>query len=122
MKFSEDNLNQGYFISAYTAEHIVINGRALANSFVLAPDAVIEHWSVADVSQLRPEHFEAVLELRPEIVLIGTGSTLKFPDIAHYAQVINQGIGVEAMDTGAACRTYNILLGEGRRVVAALIL
>lgn len=122
MKFSEDNLNEGYFISAYNADHIVINGRGLASSFVLAPDEVIEHWPVTEISQLSAEHFDAVLSLRPEIVLIGTGTVLKFPDISCYGEIINHGIGVEVMDTGAACRTYNILLGEGRRVVAGLIL
>lgn len=122
MKFSEENLNEGYFISAYDQNQIVINGRSLQSSFVLAPDTVIEHWPVTDIAQLLPEHFAAVLSLKPEMVLLGTGAKLTFPEVACYAEIINHGIGVEVMDTGAACRTYNILLGEGRRVVAGLIL
>lgn len=122
MKFSEDKPDEGYFITAYDQEQIVINGRSLRNSFVLAPDAVIEHWSAGSVDELSSDHFDSVLDLSPEIVLLGTGGVLRFPDVAVYAQIINQGIGVEVMDTGAACRTYNILLGEGRRVVAGLIL
>jgi len=122
MKFSEDKPDEGYFITAYDQEQIVINGRSLRSSFVLAPDSVIEHWSAGSVEELSSHHFDSVLGLSPEIVLLGTGEALRFPDVAVYAQIINQGIGVEVMDTGAACRTYNILLGEGRRVVAGLIL
>ena len=122
MKFSEDPLNEGYYITAYDQGQIVINGRSLQSSFVLAPDAVIEHWPVPSITQLSPEHFEAVLGLKPEMVLLGTGAVLTFPEVSCYAEIINHGIGVEIMDTGAACRTYNILLGEGRRVVAGMIL
>jgi uncharacterized protein len=122
MKFSEEKPDEGYFITAYDQSQIVINGRSLRSSFVLAPNAVIEHWSVGSVDELTESHFDSVLGLHPEIVLLGTGEVLRFPDLALYAQIINQGIGVEVMDTGAACRTYNILLGEGRRVVAGLIL
>jgi len=122
MKFSEEKPDEGYYITAYDQEQIVINGRSLRSSFVLAPDAVIEHWSVGSADELTENHFDSVLSLSPEIVLLGTGMVLRFPDVAIYAQIINQGIGVEVMDTGAACRTYNILLGEGRRVVAGLIL
>jgi uncharacterized protein len=63
-----------------------------------------------------------VLALQPELVLIGTGETLRFPAVEHYACLIQQNIGVEIMDSTAACRTYNILLGEGRNVVAGIIL
>jgi uncharacterized protein len=122
MKFSEDKPEEGYYISAYDQSQILINGRSLRSSFVLAPDEVIEHWSVDSVDALSESHFDSVLNLRPEIVLLGTGDVLRFPDVGVYAQIINQGIGVEVMDTGAACRTYNILLSEGRRVVAGLIL
>jgi uncharacterized protein len=122
MKFSEDQPNEGYYITAYDQGQIVISGRSLQSSFVLAPDEVIEHWSVTGIEQLTAKHFDAVLRLRPEIVLLGTGMVLRFPEVGLYAQIINQGIGVEVMDTGAACRTYNILLSEGRRVVAGLIL
>jgi len=122
MKFSEDKPNEGYYITAYDQGQIVINGRSLRNSLVLAPDTVVEHWPVSGIDQLATAHFDTVLELDPEIVLLGTGTSMRFPAVALYAQIINRGIGVEVMDTGAACRTYNILLSEGRRVVAGLIL
>ena len=68
-----------------------------------------------------PDHMAAIAELKPEIVLIGTGAKLTFPDRALLAPLYKAGIGVEIMDTPAACRTYNILLGEGRGVLAAVI-
>ncbi|MGB5397728.1 MAG: Mth938-like domain-containing protein [Gammaproteobacteria bacterium] len=122
MKFSEDNLGEGYYITAYDTGRILVNGRGFEQSFILAPDALLESWAVGDISQLAASHFEPILALKPELVLLGTGTTLRFPEVACYAQIINLGIGVEVMDTGAACRTYNILMGEGRRVVAGLIL
>ena len=71
--------------------------------------------------ELTDAHFTPLAELRPELVLFGSGAALRFPRPAWVRRLIEAGIGVETMDTGAACRTYNILAGEGRRVVAALL-
>jgi uncharacterized protein len=76
---------------------------------------------VTAIEGLAADHFAAIVELAPEIVLLGTGARFTFPMPALLAPLYKAGIGVEAMDTPAACRTYNILLGEGRNVVAALI-
>jgi len=122
MKFSEDNLGEGYYITAYETGRILVNGRGFEHSFIIAPDALVENWAVSHITQLVPTHFESILTLDPELVILGTGIALQFPEVASYAQIINRGIGVEVMDTAAACRTYNILMGEGRRVVAGLIL
>ena len=84
-------------------------------------DRVIADWPLASVDELGADHAAAILEMKPEIVLLGTGRTFAFPDRARLAPLYNAGIGVEVMDTSAACRTYNILLGEGRNVVAALV-
>jgi uncharacterized protein len=83
---------------------------------------LIEHWEPGHIDDLRTRHLEPLLQLQPELVLIGTGKTLRFPSVEHYACLIQQNIGVEIMDSAAACRTYNILLGEGRNVVAGIIL
>jgi uncharacterized protein len=122
VKFSEDNTDGGYYIQKYEHDHIIINDRRFISSLIICPDAVIEHWPPRSVTALQPEHFKALLELSPEVVLLGVGDRLVFPSVAVYANLIEHGIGVEVMDTGAACRTYNILMGEGRRVVAGLIL
>ena len=122
MKFSEDKIDQGYYVSGYDAGVIVVNGSPKTASFVISHQELIEDWEPAHVDELRSRHLEPVLALQPELVLIGTGETLRFPAVEHYACLIQQNIGVEIMDSTAACRTYNILLGEGRNVVAGIFL
>ena len=82
----------------------------------------VKEWPIGSVDELQADHLAAILELKPTIVLLGTGAKFQFPDPARLAPLYKAGIGVEVMDTPAACRTYNILLGEGRDVLAALIL
>lgn len=122
MKFAEDDPGEGYFITAYDEKSIQINGRDFDSSLVVAPDALDTHWPPTSIDTLQSEHFRHIIEFKPELVLLGTGLKLTFPAIETYAELIKLGTGVEVMDTGAACRTYNILMGEGRRVIAGLIL
>jgi uncharacterized protein len=74
-----------------------------------------------DIERLRPEHFAPVLELDPELVLVGTGATQRFLPAQTTSPLLQAGVGFEVMDTAAACRTFNILLAEGRRVVGAFL-
>ena len=122
MKFAEDNLNEGYFITSYEPKKLMVNGRTISSRIIIAPDQLIEDWSIESIDELSSNHTDDIIQFKPELVLIGTGNKLTFPDVATYSTLINMGIGVDVMDTGAACRTYNILSGEGRRVVAGLIL
>ena len=122
MKFAEDDPSKGYFISAYDETGVSINGERYETSLVIAPDALQTEWPPGAIDELCSEHFQSIIELRPELVLLGTGPNLRFPPVETYAALIQAGIGVEIMDTGAACRTYNILVSESRRVVAGLIL
>ncbi len=78
-------------------------------------------WAPRNHQDLRAEHFDAVLALRPELVILGSGPTLKFFHPQLLRALIDARIGVETMDTAAACRTYNVLVSEGRRAVAALL-
>jgi uncharacterized protein len=82
----------------------------------------VERWDAASFEALAPAHFEALLKLKPEIVLVGTGKTLRFPSPQLTRPLALAQVGFEAMDTKAACRTYNILTGEGRQVVAAILI
>jgi len=93
-----------------------------SQSLVVANTQLNENWDIASIELLTPNHIDLVLSFKPELILIGTGSKLTFPAIEVYAGIIERGIGVDFMDTGAACRTYNILMSEGRDVVAGLIL
>jgi uncharacterized protein len=110
-----------FLVSGYGVDHFLINGVRHGASLLVLPDEVVADWA-DDFAQLKPEHFDAIALRAPEIVLLGSGVKQRFPAPALYAGLIKAGIGVEVMSTPAACRTYNILAAEGRRVAAALIL
>ncbi len=93
----------------------------IKGSFVLSPRHLLRDWPPIDIDSLQAQHLEAIIELQPELVLLGTGPQLTFPDQKILMGLHQQRIGVEVMDTAAACRTYNILMAEGRFVVAGLI-
>lgn len=110
-------------ITHYDAEFVQVGARRVSGpSMVVCPDRVLEQWGVANVAALAACDFQKLLELTPEVVLLGTGSRLRFPPPPLTRCLTEARIGLEVMDLGAACRTYNILAGEGRRVAAALIL
>ena len=122
MKFSEDKITQGYHVTGYEPGTIYVGGVPKTASFIISLELLVDNWAPAHIDQLCASHMQPLLDLQPELVLIGTGETLKFPSAEHYACLIGQNIGVEIMDSAAACRTYNILLGEGRKVAAGIIL
>ncbi len=122
MKFSEDYNPSANVINAYSDTEIIINRRPFTQSLIVSNFALIEDWPLQHIDELGPELLQPMLELQPEVILIGTGQNIQFPHPGTYASVINQGIGIEFMDSGAACRTYNILLSEERRVVAGIVL
>ncbi len=114
---------EGYLYVRSVGENgITLIDRELTDSFLLAPDCAVEHWPVHEVGALGADHIGALLDLQPELVLLGTGVRQAFPPAAFMASFLRKGIGIEAMDNAAAARTYNLLAGEGRRVVAAFIL
>ena len=86
------------------------------------PDRIMADWNVQSFESLASQDIEALAALKPELVLIGTGDRLRFPDPRLLASLASARIGAEVMDTRAACRTYNILAEEGRNVAAALII
>jgi uncharacterized protein len=108
-------------VRAYSTGEVRIGERSLQHSCLLRADR-IEAWRPQRLSQLTLQDWEPVFELQPEIVVLGSGSAQRFPDSRLMAAVLARGIGLEVMDTGAACRTYNILVTEDRPVVAALLL
>lgn len=125
MRFSEADDSSGDLIDAYGDEGFLIGGRRFTRGLILAPGWIQEGWGPPHPADLSLEHIEALLAIDPEgrtqVVVIGTGATQIFPDPRVYFAVAGRGIGFEVMDTGAACRTYNILVTEGRRVVAGLL-
>ena len=98
-----------------------VNADEYRESLVLTPDAVFPGAAPGGYAALTAADFAALLVHRPEIVLLGTGDTQRFAHPQVYQALTDARIGVEVMDTRAACRTFNILAGEGRRVVALLL-
>lgn len=97
-----------------------INRERHTGSLILLPDA-LSGWPVTGFDELTAGHLAELLDYRPALVLLGTGTRHRFPHPSLYRRLLEAGIGVEHMSTAAACRTYNILAGEGRAVAAALI-
>lgn len=108
--------------SGYGAGYVVVNNKRYENSMITMPDKIIEDWQAPTVEKLTEEHFELLIPYEPEIILLGTGATLRFPSPLVTKNLLESKIGVEVMDTNAACRTYNILMAEGRNVAAALLI
>jgi len=109
-------------IRAYKPGMIQINDKILNNSLIITPDQLIENWQPQTIGELTTESLASIPGLQPDILLIGTGTKMAFISVEIYGELINQGIGVEIMDTSAACRTFNALTAENRNVVAALII
>jgi uncharacterized protein len=108
--------------TGYGDGYVEVGGTRYRESLVVNAERIVLDWPARSVDMLSADHIAAIVELKPEIVLIGTGAQFQFPEPMLLAPLQKAGIGVEVMDTHAACRTYNILLGEGRNVAAALIL
>ena len=122
VKIEHDTPQGRNAFTGYGAGYVEVNRKRYTASLVVSAERLVTDWPATSVDALAADHLAAILELKPEIVLLGTGAALRFPDAARLAPLHQARIGVEVMDTPAACRTYNILLGEGRDVVAALIL
>ncbi|SDY38643.1 Uncharacterized conserved protein, contains Mth938-like domain [Allochromatium warmingii] len=121
MKFSEADHSSGYRIDSYGAGWIGLAGRCYTESLILTPTTIITPWEPVSLAALRPQHLTPLVDLAPHVVLIGSGEAPALLDVALYAPLLAAGIGVEVMTTAAACRTYNILMAEGRTVAAGLI-
>ena len=106
--------------SAYGAGFVTVNNVRYEKCVVVSPQAVIE-WRVSGFEALTAADFGFIESLKPEIVILGTGAVQRFPRPELTRALVATGVGVEVMDSRAACRTYNILATEGRRVVAAIL-
>ena len=122
MDLSLDRPESFLFVRRTAKDRITVVDRDIDASFLLAPDQLIENWPVADARMLAPAHADPILELQPELVLLGSGERQVFPPAAFLAAFLSRGIGIEVMDNAAAARTYDLLAGEGRRVVVGFIL
>ena len=121
MKFHEDR-TAANIVTAWGEGEIRVRDEPIRNSVILTPDRIIHPWSGRSIDTLTVEDLAPVLALTPAILVLGTGRRLAFPAPALQGAILARGIGLEVMDTPAACRTFNILVHEGRSVAAALII
>ncbi len=122
MKFALDGEARGFAIHSYSEGEVVIQDRVFRGSLALTPEQLLDQGFPNSTDALDEAHFKRLEALGPEVVLVGSGKRQRFPRMELYAPLLQRGVGVEVMSTPAACRTYNILLAEGRRVCALLIL
>ena len=122
MKLHLSNPGDTKLFTAHGADHVMVNGERHERSIVVLAEEVRVDWSILAFDQLEETHFAYFLALKPDVLLLGTGSRQRFPHPRLYRALTDAGIGVECMDTPAACRTYNILVAEDRKVVAAILI
>ncbi len=122
MHFVQEDFSSALLIRGYDNGEIRVGDQTYKHSIILTHQRIIDDWRPQSKDELEAGDFELIRSLDAEILLLGTGPTLSFPSPALTAPLLEAGIGVEVMDTAAACRTFNVLLSEGRPVVAALLL
>ncbi|MEW8506246.1 MAG: Mth938-like domain-containing protein [Candidatus Thiodiazotropha sp.] len=122
MKFILDDSGEGHPIQRYDQGEVTVSGVVYRENSIVLPDRIISPWRPSDFLDLNMDDFGFLAELAPEIVILGTGAKQRFPHPGLTEPLMQRRIGLEVMDTAAACRTYNILMSEGRRVAAGLFM
>ncbi len=122
MKLHSSATQQYQTVTAYDESSVEINAIRFAHSLIVLPELAPMRWEVAHFTQLQASHFEAIDALQPDVVILGTGARQHFIHPKHISSLTSRRIGVECMDSKAACRTYNILMAEGRKVALAIII
>ena len=121
MKLHAERIEGTNAIARHGPDGVIVNGREHRRSVIVPWQGQVIDWPADRFETLAAAHFEAIAALKPELVIFGSGPRLRFPKPALLRPLIDARVGVETMDTPAACRTYNVLLAEGRSVVAALL-
>ncbi len=121
MKLQPDATN-GPTITGYGAGWVDVNGQKFSGHLMVNAQSGASLWTCPGFESLLPEHFDLFADMQPELIIFGSGERIRFPHPSCLQNLYARRIGVETMDTFAACRTFNFLAGEGRRVIAALLL
>lgn len=122
MKFQLDEPQGGNSISRHDGSRVWVNGQVHSRSLLVPWRGAVQDWAPSRFEDLQASHFEQMLACKPELVIFGSGSRIRFARPALYRALIEARIGIETMDLAAACRTYNVLASEGRAVLAALLI
>ncbi len=121
MKLNLTQADGNHLVTGYGEGWVQIDQNRLTAGFILTAEQIVP-WGVESIESVVAEDFLPVVALAPEVFLLGTGAKLKFPHVACLKLLVESGLGYEIMDTPAACRTYNILMSEGRNVALAAII
>ncbi|MEQ1682965.1 MAG: Mth938-like domain-containing protein [Burkholderiaceae bacterium] len=121
MKLQADRIEGQNAIARHGPGGVIVNGTEHRRSVLVPWRGDVVSWAVAEFGALTEAHFAALAEMKPELVIFGSGSRIRFVRPALLRPLMERRIGIETMDTAAACRTYNVLLAEGRSVLAALL-
>ena len=122
MKFTLEAASQANLIRSYSDNELRIGDQRVQHSCLVTPERLITDWPPQSFAELAPAHLETIFALAPELVLLGTGPTQRFASAEVRGEFARRGVGLEVMELGAACRTFNVLVQEERRVLAALFL
>jgi uncharacterized protein len=122
MKMALDTASGVNVVRSYQPGRVTIRDQRFEISLIVFPDEIRLDWPPRGPGELAARHLKPVLERPPEVLILGTGDRQVFPEPATFVTLMDMGIGFEVMDNAAACRTYNILLSEGRRAALALLL
>ena len=122
MELQLENQPSGYRVGSFVDNAVVIGEVRYTASLIVTPEQVVPDWPPQHLDQLMVDDLGMILALGPELILVGTGNALRFPDSVILKGVMRAGIGIDFMDSRAVCRTYNILAAEGRRVAAGVII
>jgi uncharacterized protein len=122
MRLTDDTTAGAFLVRSYAPGEVRVGDAVLHRSCLISAERLIEDWRPQTLDELSEADLAAVFALQPEIVVLGSGTRQRFPDARLLGAILARGIGCEVMDTGAACRTYNVLVSESRRAVAALFL
>jgi len=122
MQLTEHRYEQQLFVRKADTDHVVVIDREFRTSLLLGTTEAADDFPARTVGELDAAAIAKILALQPEVVLLGTGARVTFPSQAVLGEFLRRGIGLEAMDNAAAARTFNVLAGEGRKVVAVFLL
>lgn len=122
MKLHLTTTENSNLITGYGADFVEINRQRYTSNLIVMTDKLLLDWQAPDFMSLTTGHFVQIIELKPEVVLLGTGEKHQFLHPKIIQSLTENSIPLECMTTAAACRTYNILMSEGRNVVAALLI
>jgi uncharacterized protein len=122
MKFQPDHLEGVNAISRFERGRIWVHGTAFAGSLLVPWQGEVQAWAASSPGELTASHFDSIVPFEPELVVFGSGSSHRFVAPALYRTLIERRIGLETMDTAAACRTFNVLANEGRKVLGAFLI